>query len=236
MKGVPAIITARDIRKRLGDREILNGVSFELEEGQFLSVFGPNGAGKSTLLKIISMLIRPSSGELYLAGKPADEDPGGLRQIIGVLSHHSYLYDSLSARENLRFYGRMYGVKRLAERADELLEQVGLTLFANDPVRTFSRGMIQRLAIARAVVHEPKVLLLDEPYTGLDQKATLILNSVLREAKAAGKTIFMISHNFHEGLSYADLVGILVRGKFALYEPAGSFTPESLRERYNQLT
>lgn len=234
MSQAAPLIEARHLAKRYGERDVLDDVSFTLHRGQCLALFGPNGAGKSTLLKLVAMLIRPSNGELYLDGRRVGEDQDALRRRIGVLSHQSFVYDALSARENLVFYGQLYGLAQPAERADQLLSQVGLDLFAGDPVRTFSRGMIQRLAIARALLHDPDLLLLDEPYTGLDQKAVAMLDDEVDRAKAAGTTIFLISHDFAEGLRAADRAAILYRGRLRYFSD-GPVSPEDFAPTYQGL-
>lgn len=228
------MIDARHLAKSYGDRQVLDDVSFKLEQGQCLALFGPNGAGKSTLLKLLSLLVRPTDGELLLGGVKVGDDQDALRRRIGVLSHQPFVYDALSARENLVFYGRLYGLARPAERADELLRQVGLELFAGDPVRTFSRGMVQRLAIARALLHEPDLLLLDEPYTGLDQSAVGMLNETVDRAKEAGTTIVLISHDFAEGLRAADRAAILHRGRLRFLSD-GPVAPEDFAQTYQGL-
>lgn len=190
-------------------------MDLSLEEGRFLTIFGPNGAGKTTLLKILSLLMPASSGKLVLAGQEVKDDTTALRQKIGVISHHSYLYGNLTARENLRFYGWLYRVSNLEERVEEVIREVGLELFFNDPVRVFSRGMQQRLSIARAILHNPSILFLDEPYTGLDQQAIEILNSVLAGLKNQHRTVVMITHNFEVGLSVSDEIMILNKGEVA---------------------
>ncbi|MGE5553411.1 MAG: heme ABC exporter ATP-binding protein CcmA [Betaproteobacteria bacterium] len=206
--------------KRIGDRQILSGVSLDLPTGQFLTIFGPNGAGKTTLLRILSLLIRASEGRLTIDGVAVDDDSAqALRRSIGVLSHHTYLYDDLTAAENLRFYGRMYGVEGLDQRIPEALEEVGLSLYFHDPVRHFSRGMQQRLGIARAILHQPSLLFLDEPYTGLDPQGSAVLTRILGQLKSDRRTVVMITHNFEEGLALADQVMILSRGRVVYQAP-----------------
>lgn len=181
-----------------------------------MTIFGPNGAGKTTLIRILSLLTRASEGRLVLNGAVVDEDSAGaLRRDIGVLSHHTFLYGDLTAAENLQFYGRMYDVPGLKARIPEALEEVGLALHFHDPVRQFSRGMQQRLAIARAILHKPSLLFLDEPYTGLDPQGSAVLSRILAGLKNERRTVVMITHNFDEGLSLADQVMILAKGRIA---------------------
>ncbi|MDI6871154.1 MAG: heme ABC exporter ATP-binding protein CcmA [Bacillota bacterium] len=216
------MIRAEGLGKRIGDRQILSGISLDLPTGEFLTIFGPNGAGKTTLLRILCLLTKASEGRLWIDGVTVDDDSAqALRRSIGVLSHHTYLYDDLTAAENLRFYGRMYGVADVDRRIPEALEEVGLALYFHDPVRHFSRGMQQRLAIARAILHQPSLLFLDEPYTGLDPQGSAVLSRILARLKTDRRTVVMITHNFEEGLSLADQVMILSRGKVVYQAPRG---------------
>ncbi len=230
---MPAIEAVR-VTKRIGPRSILRGIDLSVERGSFLTILGPNGAGKTTLLRLLTGLLRPTSGRVKVDGRDLAEAPAEVRRRFGVISHHSYLYDTLTARENLYFYGRLYDVPDLGRRIDEVLAEVGLELFFNEPVRTFSRGMIQRLAIARAIVHRPAFLFLDEPYTGLDPQASETLTGVLRTLKSEDRTIVMITHQFDQGLAMADRVAVLVSGRVALDEAAADLSVEELDRRYRQ--
>ncbi len=227
----PAIVADR-VSKRIGPKLILRDINLTVERGRFLTILGPNGAGKTTLLRILTGLLKPTSGKVHIDGRDLAEAPAGVRRQFGVISHHSYLYDSLTARENLYFYGRLYDVPDLARRIDEVLAEVGLELFFNEPVRTFSRGMVQRLAIARAIIHRPSLLFLDEPYTGLDPQASETLSSVLNSLKGEDRAIVMITHQFDQGLAMADQVVVLVRGQIALDEAAADLTLDELNRRY----
>jgi heme exporter protein A len=223
------------LTKRIGNKTILQGVDLELPTGQFLTIFGPNGAGKTTLLNMLSLLSKPTSGRLTINGRSVDEETEELRKEIGVISHHTYLYDNLTAGENLRFYGRMYGVPDLDKRIPQVIEEVGLTLSFNDPVRTFSRGMQQRLSIARAILHSPSLLLLDEPYTGLDQQAISMLNSVLVTLKNGQRTIVMITHSFDEGLFLSDQVVVLSKGQIVFRAASAEIDREEFPRQYLEL-
>ncbi len=227
----PAIV-ATHVSKRIGPRLILRDIDLTVERGRFLTILGPNGAGKTTLLRILTGLLKPSSGRVLIDGRDLAEVPAEVRRQFGVISHHSYLYDALTARENLYFYGRLYDVPDLAARIDEVLAEVGLELFFNEPVRTFSRGMVQRLAIARAIIHRPSLLFLDEPYTGLDPQASETLSSVLNSLRGPDRAIVMITHQFDQGLAMADRVVVVVRGQIALDEAAADLTLDELNRRY----
>ena len=199
-----------------------------------MTVLGPNGAGKTTLLKILSLLIKPSSGKLFIGGVAADELNTKNKSKIGVISHNTFLYDNLSAYENLRFYGKLYQVPQLKDRIQQVLSEVGLNYVLHDPVRTFSRGMQQRLSIARAILHEPTILFLDEPYTGLDQNAIEILNSVLMRLTDNQRTIFMVTHNYEQGLELSNRVLILVKGRIAYATKTEGITSEGFKKLYRQ--
>ncbi len=204
-------LSIRQLTKTYGRFRALHRVDMEVAPGSFLALFGPNGAGKSTLLGIISGLVRPSRGQVLLDGDviTGDRDES-LGKRIGALSYQTYLYDELTVRENLRFYGKLYGIRNSEERIEELLRTVGMDARAGSPVRTLSRGMRQRVALARALLHDPDVLLLDEPYSGLDQDALVMLKTILT---ARNKTILLVTHDLVRGLESADRVAILNRGR-----------------------
>ncbi len=209
------MLEARGIIREFGALRAVDGVDFELSSGEHLVVFGPNGAGKTTLLRVLSGGLRPTEGEVFIAGKPLlGGDRDWLRR-IGVLSHQSFLYGHLTAAENLRFYGRLFGLPELEPRVAERLEGVGLKARADSPVRTFSRGMRQRLALARTLLHDPQIVLLDEPYTGLDAHAAALLREVLASLKDGRRTVVLVTHNLSQGLELADRVAIQVAGRFA---------------------
>ena len=200
---VPRAVEVKNLWKTYGHVEALRGVDLNVAEGSFLTIFGPNGAGKTTLMKVLATLARPS-----------------VRRLVGVISHNTYLYPQLTAMENLAFYGRMYGLKHVEDRSGELLQQMGLSGRRHDRVGTFSRGMQQRLSVARALLHEPTLLLLDEPYTGLDQHASRVLARVLEGLRDGHRTVIMTTHNLQEGLESCDRVAILVKGRL-VFEEAG---------------
>lgn len=206
------MITVRNLVKRFGLKTVLKGLNFDVQPGEFVALLGPNGAGKTTFLRILASLARPALGEVWIAGYRLPQQAAAVRRKLGVVSHLSLLYGDLTAEENLRFYGRMYGVDRLDARVNTVLETVGLAHRRSDPVRTFSRGMQQRLAIGRAVLHDPEVMLFDEPHTGLDQDACEMLDSVLREVAARGRTVVMTSHDLARVGDLASRFDVLSRG------------------------
>jgi heme exporter protein A len=208
---VPEIRVA-GLSKVFGRRDVLRDVSFAVERGGFLAMFGPNGAGKTTTLRVVATLLSPSSGSISVAGHDLRDDPMPVRRAIGFISHNPLLYRDLTAEENLRFYAAMYGVADSDGRIRDLLERVELSHRRFDVVRTFSKGMLQRLAIARALLHRPRVLLLDEPHSGLDPHAVDILDGLLDEIRAE-HTFVMVTHNMRKGLELADQVMILDGGR-----------------------
>lgn len=206
------IIEVHGLVKRFGPKVVLRKLDFAVEQGEFVALLGPNGAGKTTFLRILSSLSRPTLGSIRIANKVLPDQAADVRQILGVVSHLPLLYGDLTADENLQFYGRMYGLVGLEQRMGEVLDLVGLTGRRRDLVRTFSRGMQQRLAIARAVLHRPEVLLLDEPHTGLDQDASEMLDAVLRQVAADGQTVVMTSHDLARAADLASRFDVLTRG------------------------
>ena len=206
------MIEVRKLVKRFGPKVVLRGLDFYVQPGEFVALLGPNGAGKTTFLRILASLSRPSKGEVTLMGMCLPRQAGAVRQRLGVVSHQPLLYGDLTAEENLRFFGRMYGVGDLNHRIAEVLELIGLTPRKGDLVRTFSRGMQQRLAIGRAVLHDPGIMLFDEPHTGLDQDACTMLDDVLRDVAARGRTVVMTSHDLARAADLASRFDVISRG------------------------
>ena len=211
--------------RRYGERLALDGVTVAVEAGQTLGVFGSNGAGKTTLLRVLATLLRPHAGTARVLDADLPGDAWKVRGRIGYLGHEALLYRDLTARENLVFQSRLYGVKR--SRVDEVLAQVGMQRRADDPVRNLSRGMLQRVATARAVLHDPPVLLLDEPRANLDPKAAELLEPLI--GRASGRTRVLVTHDVEGGLSESDIALGLRRGR---QEIVGSATVDQLRELY----
>jgi heme exporter protein A len=207
------LIETKQLIKRVGDKVILRGVNLSIEQGQTVAILGPNGAGKSTILKVLATLIKPTSGEVLINKKDLKKNLIAIRSLIGYLPHASLLYDHFTPLENLVLYGKLYGVKNVEQRAKELIDKVGLSFFLHEPVKSFSRGMIQRVAIARSIIHQPQILLLDEPHTGLDQQAIAILNKVILEMKDLGATTIMVTHDFKQAAEICDRIIIVKNGK-----------------------
>lgn len=230
------MITVKKLVKRFGPKTVLRSLSFEVQEGEFVALLGPNGAGKTTFLRILASLARPTFGEVRVAGFKLPDQAPAVRQTLGVVSHMPLLYGDLTAEENLAFFGRMYGVKTLDERIGTVLGLVGLAERHKDLVRTFSRGMQQRLAIGRAILHDPQVLLLDEPHTGLDQDACQMLDNVLREVAARGRTVVMTSHDLARAADLASRFDVLSRGVIADSVQRADIDPNQLLAFYRQVT
>ena len=202
------MLEALNISKFYGMRPVVRDVSLKVEHGEFIAVLGPNGAGKTTLLRILATLVKPDKGHLVIDGVDALEEASQARAKLGVVSHQTLVYPDLSALENLQFYARMYGMSDASDMGlhesqspiDKVLRRVDLHHRSRDPVRTFSRGMVQRLSIARAILHNPPLLLLDEPYTGLDQASARTLSGLLHQLALAGRTVIMTTHEYGRGL------------------------------------
>ncbi|MBU3674876.1 MAG: ABC transporter ATP-binding protein [Solirubrobacteraceae bacterium] len=216
--------------RRFGEREALDDVSLTLEDGQTLVVFGPNGAGKSTLLRVLATLLRPSSGQARLFGHDVVKEGWAVRGRVGFLGHQSLCYEDLTARENLEYHARLHGLRQPQRRIDELLAATGLAARADDRAGTFSRGMLQRLAVCRAVLHDPELLLLDEPRSGLDPAAAETVEPLI--GRGSGRTRVVASHDPAGGLQEADLALGLRDGRAALLGPAPDFGPAEIGELY----
>lgn len=220
------------VRKAYGLRPVLRDVSFEVEAGQCLAVLGPNGAGKTTLLRILATLTRPAQGSVNIAGHDALHEAHAVRRLVGYVGHAPLLYDELTARENLLFFARMYSLSEAESRVDGLLARVGMRSRANDRVGTFSRGQAQRVALARGILHEPQVLLLDEPDTGLDEDAVTLLHELVMERRATGLTTLLTTHTLERGLLWSDMVVVLTNGRVAHTGASAEVTLPEIRAFY----
>lgn len=218
--------------KNYGINPVLRGADLHVKQGEFVTLVGANGAGKSTLLRIVATLLKPSGGEVKVGGWPLPRYNERVRRYIGLVSHNALLYGDLTAEENLIFFARLYNLPDEKERVSVALKTVGLAARQRDAVRTFSRGMVQRLTIARATLHEPDVLLLDEPYTGLDRDASRLLDDLLRRESENGRTILMITHDLVHGLNICDRIAILSRGKIVAEIDSGSVAPSEFLDLY----
>jgi heme exporter protein A len=231
--GQPQVEVA-DLTRTFGSRRALDRVSFQLRAGGCLAIFGPNGAGKTTLLRLLAGLLRPSSGVARIGGTAL---PGGaeVRAKVGLISHQSMLYGVLTARENVRFAARIFGVRDASAAADRALSRLGLADRADTPVRLLSRGMQQRVSIARAMVHDPRVLLADEPYSGLDAPGAAALTTLLGELRANGAAMVVVTHNVAEGLALGTHAGVLLDGGFARFDAVSSLDAAGYGLQYLRL-
>lgn len=229
----PLAIEARGLVKQFGGRRALDGLDLELPQGAFLSIFGPNGAGKTTLLRELALLARPTGGELRILGVDALEEPDVLRSRIGLISHKSMLYGDLTARENLAFFASLYGLEgpEADARIDELLRLVELDHRANDCARTFSRGMQQRLSIARALINDPELVLLDEPYSGLDPHAAELFDRLIARVRD-GRTFVMVSHDLEKGFDLCTRALIMARGRAVVCAETAKIDRAAFRDLY----
>ncbi|GAB4474190.1 MAG: ABC transporter ATP-binding protein [Anaerolineales bacterium] len=228
------MIHVHKLIKRFGLKTVLRGLDFEVETGEFVALLGPNGAGKTTFLRILATLSRPTMGEVTIAGYALPSQSAAVRRRLGVVTHLPLLYGDLTAEENLRFYGRLYGLSEINQRVVEVLKLVGLFDRRADLVRTFSRGMQQRLAIGRAVLHDPDVILFDEPHTGLDQEACEMLDEVLREVAAKGRTVVMTSHDLVRVSELASRFDVLSNGVIVASARREQLKPDQLLAFYRQ--
>ena len=230
------MIEANKVVKRFGLKPVLRGVDFRVEKGEFVALVGPNGAGKTTFLRILASLSKPNMGTIRIAGYQLPGQAAAVRRVLGVVSHQPLLYGDLTAEENLRFYARMYDLEDVNNRINEVLAIVGLAARRRDLLRQFSRGMQQRLAIGRAILHDPAVLLFDEPHTGLDQEAAAMLDGVLKEVTEVGRTVVMTSHDLIRTADLASRVDILSKGVIAASLEGEDIDPLKLPVLYQSVT
>jgi len=231
IEGEP-VLQLEGLARHYGEREALSDVSLSLSAGQTLVVFGPNGAGKTTLLRVLATLLRPHAGDVRVLGSSLPDDAWAVRGRVGLLGHEPLLYRELTARENLRFHARLHGVG--ADRVEELLATVALSERADEPLKTLSRGMVQRAAVARATLHDPELLLLDEPRANLDPAASELVEPLIGAGSGPSglRTRVISSHDPAGGLREADIVLGLRDGRVALLRAAGDVGPEEIVELY----
>ena len=230
------MITAQALTKQFGPFRALRGIDLEIKPGEFATIVGPNGAGKTTLLRILATLSRPTDGHVSIAGHALPKGADAARRQIGLLSHQPLLYGDLTAEENLRFFGRMYDVANLEARIVEQLERVDLLDRKDDRARTFSRGMQQRLAIARALLHDPSVVLLDEPFTGLDPHASDRLEELLHTLNNGQRTVVMTIHDLERGWAMCNRALVLARGKIVYQARTTEVDVATFRAEFRRVT
>ena len=225
-------LSLQGVSKVFGERRAVDDLSFELPQGAFLSIFGPNGAGKTTLLRMLATLSRPTDGSIHLLGIDLKDQPDIAREHIGLISHNSMLYADLTAEQNLLLAARLYGIENPQARVDDMLEAVELSHRRLDPVRTFSRGMTQRLSIARALLHDPEVVFLDEPYSGLDPHAVDIFDQLLASVRE-NRTFVMVSHDLRKGFEACTHALVLARGRKVAFAPKVDINYEAFEQVYH---
>lgn len=229
------VVAVQGLAKRYGAQTALDQVDLCLDRNERLAVLGPNGAGKTTLIAVLATLVRPSGGTLRVMGYDSADEPNEVRRHIGVVAHQSYLYEELSARENLLFYGRLYGVRDLEARVETLLKLVDIYPRRHEPIANLSRGMQQRVALARALVHDPDVLLLDEPDTGLDQAHLALLASLVQGHDIPARTVILTTHNLERALELCGRVAVLAQGRLVYQAASAALDRAALHDAYHRL-
>jgi heme exporter protein A len=233
--GIPvSAIEVRELKKSFGERRALRGIDLELTCGECLVVFGPNGAGKTTLLKILSTLLKPSAGNIFINGIDIRKDSVRIRRQLSLVSHQTFLYDHLTIDENLKFYGRMYDVADLGERIEEVITWAQLESRRDDQVGTLSRGMQQRTSLAKAMLHYPSFLFLDEPEAGLDPHASNMVWDIINNTSSGVRTVVMATHNLERGLELGDKIIILDRGQIIYQVTKGELSGVDFRQTYRR--
>ncbi|MBA3341343.1 MAG: heme ABC exporter ATP-binding protein CcmA [Gemmatimonadaceae bacterium] len=232
--GTGAAISTESLTRSFGARRAVEGVSLSIGLGEALALFGPNGAGKTTLLRMLGGLLKPTAGSARIGGKAL---PGGpeVRRRVGLISHHTMLYDALTARENVEFVARLYSLPDAAGAAGRALSRMDMMEHADIPVRALSRGMKQRVSVARATVHDPSVVLADEPFTGLDVVGARALSDLILALRATGAAVILVTHNIEEGLGVATHAAMMHRGRIAQVESRSSLDAAGYARRYHDL-
>ncbi len=230
------VIEARGLTKTFGNNLALRGIDLEVSQGESVVIFGPNGAGKTTLIKVLATIMKSSSGTVSIEGRDINHQAEEVRRRIGVVTHQTFLYNNLTAYENLDFYCRLYDVSGRQERVHQVIAMVGMTARLHDRVGTLSRGMQQRLSIARSLLHKPGIMLLDEPETGLDQQAIALLWEALRGEGEQKRTIIFTTHNLERGLELGDRLLILVQGKITYDGVGQAIDLDTLKAVYQEST
>ena len=230
------MIEIEGLTKSFGNRLALKGLDLVVGQGESVVIFGPNGAGKTTLIKVLATIMNPSSGSILINGLNLKKNAEEIRRRIGVVTHQTFLYGNLTAYENLNFYGRMYDIPARQERIQEITAVVGMTGRLHDRVGTLSRGMQQRLSIARCLLHKPSIILLDEPDTGLDQQASTMLRAALQTKREEKRTIILTTHSLERGLELCSNLLLLVQGKIVYQESRQGLNLTDLKKTYQHYT
>ena len=228
-------IQVHGLNKSYGFLNVLNNIDLEFREGEFATFFGPNGAGKTTLIKILSTLIKPDSGEIYINGYNLKKEVQEIRKLVGFISHEHSLYHNLTVAENMKFFGELYGIKNLSETIALNLQKLGVYSKKDELVRNLSNGMKQRVSIARAILHGPEILLFDEPFVGLDYGGISLLMDIFKESKKNNKTIVITTHDLNLGLKHCDTVLMLDKGTVKYKKPMSDFKIDDFEDKYKTL-
>ena len=229
-------IEVKGLTKSFGTQPALRGIDIEVKKGESVVIFGPNGAGKTTLIKVLATIMNPSSGKILINGLSLKNDAEQVRRSIGVITHQTFLYGNLTAYENLQFYSRMYDVPDIKERIHEIVALVDMTSRLHDRIDTLSRGMQQRLSIARSMLHKPTIMLLDEPETGLDQQAISILREALQTEETGKRTVILTTHSLERGLELGNRLLILSQGRIVYENSTETLDLVNLKEAYHHST
>ena len=228
-------LEVRGLKKSFGFKPILRGVNLDVSAGERVALLGANGAGKTTLLRILAGLNSPTTGTVCLNGLDIERDAQQIRRLVGFVAHTPYLYDELTALENLRFFCKMYSVRDAKERTRQLIQRVGLERRANERVYTLSRGQVQRLSLARALLHSPQLLLLDEPDTGLDQEGNELLVDILSEHVRQGGAVLFTTHQLERALVLSDTILILSGGRIVSRQATNGLALDTMRQQYSEV-
>ncbi len=224
----------KGLKKTYNLKPVLRDIDIALDRGKCMALLGANGAGKTTLLRILACLTKPTAGTVRIGGLDIGQEAQQVRMLVGFAGHQPNLYDELSALENLLFFGHMYSVKKVREQVTALLERVGLARHSNERAGTLSRGQLQRLALARAFLHSPRLLLLDEPDAGLDDEGIALLEELLREHADHGGTTLFTTHNFERAVKFSDQICLLSRGRVVYQQPSTGVEAGSVRLAYQE--
>ncbi|MCE2456938.1 MAG: heme ABC exporter ATP-binding protein CcmA [Dehalococcoidia bacterium] len=227
-------VQIRGVTKSFGRTPVLKSIDLDVPQGTVLSLLGPNGSGKTTLIRVLSTLTKPDAGEVRIGGAGIGRQSARLRRLIGVVGHDPLLYDDLTARENLRFVCRIFDLDRIDERVHSVSDRMGMAPDLDRKIGAMSHGMKKRFSIARALLHDPHVLLLDEPETGLDQEALSLLDSVIASRSESGRTVIMTTHNLERAVALGDRMAILASGRVAYDETIDAVDPDASRHAYIQ--
>lgn len=228
-------VEVQGLKKSFGLKPVLRGIDLVLPQGQRMALLGANGAGKTTLLRILAGLSRPAAGQVHIAGLDLLRDAQRVRHHVGLVAHQPYVYEELTVLENLLFFARLYSVEQAQERARVLLERVGLEKRARDRVGSLSRGLVQRLAWARALLHDPHLLLLDEPDTGLDQEGQQLIATLLEEHRTRGGSAIFTTHQLEQALALSDSIVMLRQGRIVYRHISASLTVQDLQQVYSEV-